>query len=154
MWADTLLALERGHMLRLMLWGGGSVLAGSLVLAWLALGKVNAVMLRHFAIQTAAWGAIDLAIALASSRSLAVRDYAGAQQLVNILWLNIGLDVGYVAIGVTLSLCAWFWGRRLVEAGQPGAGAAAVGAGVGVSVQGLALALLDVWFVVSIGPMR
>ena len=62
MWADTLLALERGHLLRLALWGGASVLAGSLIVAWLAVRRVDAALLRHFAIQTAAWGVIDLAI--------------------------------------------------------------------------------------------
>lgn len=69
MWADTLLALERGHLLRLALWGGGSVLAGSALLAWLALAHRVAPLVRHFAIQCAAWGLVDLAIvAWAKSR--------------------------------------------------------------------------------------
>jgi hypothetical protein len=42
MWADTLLVLERGHLLRLALWGGGSVLAGTLLLALLAIRRIDA----------------------------------------------------------------------------------------------------------------
>jgi hypothetical protein len=144
MWADTLLALERGHLLRLALWGGGSVLAGTALLAWLTLGRRAAPLLRHFAIQCAAWGAVDLAIVAWAWRGLALRDFAGAQGLVNFLWFNVGLDAGYVAVGATLALTAWRWGPR------PGG----VGAGTGVIVQGMALALLDLRLVALIGPVR
>lgn len=144
MWADTLLALERGHLLRLALWGGGSVLAGSALLAWLALAHRVAPLLRHFAIQCAAWGLVDLAIVAWAWRGLALRDFAGAQGLVSFLWFNVGLDAGYVAVGATLALTAWRWGPR----------PAAVGAGAGVIVQGLALALLDLRLVALIGPLR
>lgn len=144
MWADTLLVLERGHLLRLALWGGASMLVGTLIIAVLVLRRVEAPLLRHFAIQTAAWGAVDLAICLWSWRSLALRNYAGAQQLLNILWLNTGLDVGYVAVGITLAVTAWRWGKR----------AGGVGAGLGVIVQGLALFLLDLRLILVIGPMQ
>lgn len=144
MWADTLLALERGHLLRLALWGGASVLAGSLIVVWLAVRRVDAALLRHFAIQTAAWGVIDLAICAWSRQGIALRDYAGAQRLVNLLWLNTGLDAGYIAIGITLAITAWRWGAR----------ASGIGAGIGVIVQGLALLLLDVRLLAAIGPMK
>lgn len=144
MWADTLLSLERGHLLRLALWGGASLLLGSALLAWLILRRQHAPLLRHFAIQTAAWGAVDLAICLWSSRGLGLRDFAGAQRLVNLLWLNTGLDVGYIAVGITLALTAWRWGGR----------AGGIGAGIGVVVQGLALLLLDLRLIAAIGPMQ
>ncbi len=144
MWADTLLVLERGHLLRLALWGGGSVLAGTLLLAVLTMRRIDAALLRHFAIQTAAWGAVDLAICAWGWRGLALRNYAGAQQLLNILWLNTGLDAGYVAIGVTLAITAWRWGAR----------AGGIGAGLGIIVQGLALFLLDLRLILVIGPMQ
>lgn len=144
MWADTLLALERGHLLRLALWGGASVLVGSLIVAWLVVRRVDAALLRHFAIQTAAWGVIDLAICAWSRPGIALRDYAGAQRLVNVLWLNTGLDAGYIAIGITLAITAWRWGAR----------AGGIGAGIGVIVQGLALLLLDVRLLAAIGPMK
>ena len=144
MWADSLLALERGHLLRLLLWALGSILVGTLLLAWAAWRRHDAPLLRHFAIQMAAWGAVDAAIVAWGWQGLALRDYGGAQRLVNFLWLNTGLDVGYVAVGVVLALLGWRWGPRL----------GAVGAGVGVIVQGLALVLLDARLLVEIGPLR
>lgn len=56
MFADTLLAAERGHLLRLALWGAMSVVAGSAILALLSARRVRSPLLQHFAIQTAAWG--------------------------------------------------------------------------------------------------
>ncbi len=144
MWADALLALERTHLLRLALWGGGSVLAGTLVFLLLALRRQRSPLLQHFAIQTAAWGAVDLAICTWAWRGLALRDFDGATSLVNFLWLNVGLDAGYVGVGVTLAIAAWRLGRRL----------GGVGAGLGVIVQGLALALLDLVLIAEIAAAR
>lgn len=144
MWADTLLELERGHLLRLALWGGASVLVGTLLLAFMAMRRTTAPLLRHFAIQTAAWGAVNLAICLWAARGLAPRDYAGAQSLINVLWLNTGLDVGYAAVGTTLAITAWRWGAR----------AGGIGAGIGIIVQGIALMLLDLRLIALIGPMK
>jgi len=50
-----------------------------------------------------------------------------------LLWLNIGLDGGYVLVGITLVVTGWRLGGRM----------RLVGAGMGVVVQGGALALLD-----------
>lgn len=144
MWADSLLALERGHLLRLALWGGGSVLFGTLLLAWLTWRRISAALLQHFAIQTLAWGAVDLALCAWGWRGLALRNYAGAQSLLNFLWLNTGLDIGYVMAGVTLAICC------LRPVARPGG----IGAGVGIVVQGLALLLLDVRLVLLIGPLQ
>lgn len=144
MWADVLLSLETTHLLRLALWGGGSVLAGSLLLAWLRWRQVTSSLLTHFAIQTAAWGAVDLAICAWARRGLALRDFEGQTSLVNFLWLNVGLDAGYVGVGVTLAIAAWRLGQRL----------GGVGAGVGIIVQGLALALLDLRLIAEIAAAR
>lgn len=145
MWSDTLLVAERSHLLRLIAWGAGSVLAGTLLLVVLLVaarragsaGGEASPLLLHFAVQTAAWGAIDLAIAAAAWRGLAMRDVDGATKLDRLLWLNAGLDVGYVAVGVTLAVAGCLLGRRL----------GAVGAGIGVVVQGAALLLLDAKFI-------
>lgn len=144
MWADSLLALERGHLLRLALWGGGSVLFGTVLLAWLTWRRVEAALLQHFAIQTLAWGAVDLALCAWGWRGLALRNYAGAQSLLNFLWLNTGLDVGYLLVGLTLAITCTRLGPR------PGG----IGAGAGVIVQGLALLLLDVRLILLIGPLQ
>ena len=93
MWADTLLSLERGHLIRLALWAGACVLSGTSLLVWLMVRRTTAPLLRHFAMQTAAWGAVNLAIVAWAWRGLAFRDFAGTQRLLNVLWLNTGLDV-------------------------------------------------------------
>jgi hypothetical protein len=134
MWADTLLAAERAHLLRLIVWGGASVLLGITLLAFLKARRQPSALLASFAVQTAAWGAIDLALAGNGLRTLALRDLAGATRLDRFLWLNIGLEGGYVLVGLTLLIVGWRLGRR------PGL----VGAGIGVMVQGAALAILDV----------
>ena len=133
MWADTLLAAERGHLIRLLVWGAASIVAGTAVGAFLVVGRRESSLLRHFAIQTVAWGAVDIAICAVAWRSLALRDLAGAVRLDRFIWLNIGLDAGYVMVGLTLFLVGWRVLRRL----------GVVGAGLAVIVQGTALALLD-----------
>jgi len=144
MWADTLLTYEQGHLLRLGVWAVISILGGTVLLAVLTARRLEAPLLKHFAIQTGAWGAVNALIALWAWRGLAMRDFAGTQKLLNILWLNTGLDVGYAAVGLTLVIVGWRWERRL----------GAVGAGLGVVLQGLALALLDLRLIVLIGPLR
>lgn len=132
-WADSLLEMERLHLLKLTVWGSLSVVVGVLLLGALRLRRVDSPLLHHFGIQTAAWGAIDLALVFWAGRSIELRDYAAATRLDRFIWFNIGLDVGYVGIGITLALCGYLLGRRL----------GLVGAGLGVIVQGMALAVLD-----------
>jgi hypothetical protein len=133
MWADTLQAFERAHLLRLIVWGAASILAGSAILAWLRVGLHRSALLRHFAIQCVAWGVVEAAIGLGQWSRVVARDIAGATRLDRVLWLNIGLDAGYVLVGVALALAGWRLGRRL----------GLVGAGIGVVVQGSALMMLD-----------
>lgn len=132
-WADTLLAAERLHLAKLMIWALVSLLAGSVTLTVLRLRGIESALLRHFAIQMVGWGAVNALLVLWGRSSLALRDLAGAVSLDRFLWFNIGLDVGYLAVGATLAIVGWVGGRRL----------GLVGAGLGVSVQGAALALLD-----------
>ena len=134
MWADTLLAAEKAHLLRLLSWATGSILVGLAVIAWLAYKRTSAPLLRHFAIQTAFWGVIDFALGAMAWRDLRLRDYKGAMSLDQLLRLNVGLDIGYVGVGITLALAGWILaGRRL----------GLVGAGLGVVTQGMALLVLD-----------
>ena len=133
MWADTLLTLERAHLLRLVMWGGASLLAGSTLMALLRLRGHRSTLLYHFAIQTALWGAIDLVLGLLGLRRLELRDLAGATRLDRFLWLNVGLDAGYVMVGLTILVVGWRTPQR------PGL----VGAGLAVITQGSALAILD-----------
>ena len=133
MWADTLLAMERAHLLRLLVWGAASLLMGSALVAFLRLRGHRSALLDHFGIQSALWGAIDLVLALWGLHRLELRDLASATRLDRFLWLNVGLDAGYMMVGLTLLVIGWRAPRR------PGL----VGAGLAVLVQGSALALLD-----------
>lgn len=136
MWADTLLAFERAHLVRLVLWGGASLLVGSALLALLRVRGHRSSLLDHFGIQVTLWGAIDLVLALVGLERLELRDLAGATRLDRFLWLNVGLDAGYVMVGLTLLVFGWRAPQR------PGL----VGAGLAVIVQGSALAILDLLF--------
>ena len=140
MWADTLLAAERAHLLRLVAWGAASLLVGTALYAWLLVRGRRSALLSHFAIQTGAWGAAELAFVALSFATLAARDVAGATRLDRVLWLNIGLDAGYVLVGLALAITGWRLGRRL----------GLVGAGLGIVVQGAALALLDLMLAIHI----
>lgn len=144
MWADTLLSLERGHLVRLALWGAASVLSGTILLVLLSWRRASAPLLRHFAIQMLAWGGVILAMYAWAQRGLALRNYAGAQELVNFLWLNTGLDAGYIMVGATLAIVCARLGPR------PGG----IGAGVAIVLQGCALILLDIRLITLIGPLQ
>jgi hypothetical protein len=132
MWADTLLAAERAHIVRLLLWGGGSAVVGTALLAWLHGGRRRSALLEQFGIQTAAWGAAELVFGAIARGAATARDLAGATRLDRLLWFELGLDGGYVLVGVTLVASGWALERRL----------GMVGAGLAVVVQGIALALL------------
>ena len=140
MWADTLESLERLHVLRLSVWAGASMLAGTALLAWLRAGGRQSPLLKQFAIQSAGWGLVDAGIAALAWHGIAPRDIASATRLDRILWLNIGLDAGYVLVGITMAVAAWCLGRRL----------GLLGAGIGVGVQGGALVVLDLMLAAQI----
>ena len=137
MWSDTLLAVERAHLLRLLVWAGTSVIVGTAVYAVLAIRRMGSPLLRHFAVQTLAWGLVNMAIGGASLAGLAERDFASATRLDRTLWLSAGFDIGIVLVGVTLAASGWLLARRL----------AVVGAGIGVLVQGAGLLVLHVTFI-------
>lgn len=132
MWADTLLAAERAHLLRLMVWAAASLLAGTALIAWLAAGR-RSPLLVNFAGQTALWGIVELGIAALAYQGLGLRDLAAATRLDRLLWLDVGLAAGCVLCGLVLAVAGWQLGRRL----------GAVGAGMGIVVQGCALVLLE-----------
>lgn len=128
----ALIEWERFHLLKLGIWASVCVILGAAVL-WLARRRPAADFARHFAIQSAAWGLVNLAIVTFAIGTVAPRDAASVVSLARFLWLNVGLDAGYVAVGAALALAGWKLGRRQ----------GLIGAGFGVIVQGLALCILD-----------
>jgi hypothetical protein len=135
-WADTLLRAEQQHLLRLLVWAGLSIVAATALSATLAAKRIHSSLLRHFALQTVAWGVVIATIAATNLRVARLRDVAGAARLERFVWMNVGLDVGYVGIGAALAVAAWLLARRM----------SVVGAGVGIVVQGLALLILELQF--------
>jgi hypothetical protein len=89
-------------------------------------------MVRAFGMQTAEWGAIDLAIAGVASRLRTPT----SSKLRKILLVNVGLDVGYILGG------AYLVARRPRFAGRITADVARAN-GVAVVIQGAALLVLD-----------
>lgn len=136
MWSDTLLDAERQHLVALLFWSALSIIGATAIAVTLAARRARSPLLEQFALQMLAWGAIFGMIAGVEVHGLARRDVSGATRLEHILWMNIGLDVGYVAVGVVLGAVGYRLARSM----------AAVGAGVGLVVQGLAVLLIDLHF--------
>ena len=136
MWSDTLLAAERSHLIRLVLWAATSAVVGTGVIAMLSVRRTAAPILLWFGIQTLAWGLVELVLVTVRYQGLAMRDVSGATRLDRLTWFTAGLDVGIIATGVAIVVVASMPGRRL----------AAVGAGLGVVVQGLGLLVLNLTF--------
>ena len=75
-------------------WAAGSLAVG----AALSLRPAT----RGFGRQTAAWGAVDGAIALVGARNRAAQGPTDPARLRRVLLVNAGLDVGYLAAGLAM----------------------------------------------------
>ena len=136
MWSDTLLAAERSHLIRVALWAVTSATLGTAFVAIIMVRRLAAPIALWFAIQTMAWGCVELIASAARWFALSMRDVAGATRLDRLTWLGIGLDIGIVGAGMAAVLLAWRLGRH----------SGALGGGLGVVVQGLGLLVLDLTF--------
>jgi len=136
MWSDTVLAAERSHLIRVVIWSVTSAVLGTTFVAIIAGRRMSAPIALWFAIQTLVWGSVELIVAAARWSALSMRDVSGATRLDRLTWFAIGIDVGIVAAGITAVLMA----RRLTR------NLGAVGGGLGVVVQGLGLLVLDLTF--------
>ena len=137
---DALRAAQRDHLWRVAAWGGASLAAG-LALAATA-GDTHATR-KGFGIQTAAWGAINLGIVawgFAGDGGVVATDWGAAlraeDRWAHLLLVNLGLNVGYVAVGSAL----WVASGRGLRSGD-----AVRGHAMAVVLQGAALLALDGW---------
>lgn len=135
----ALIEAQKAHLWRVAGWGAASLVAGLWMMAVTSPGAQPS--WRGFGIQAAAWGAINLGIvawAFGSGIAPAATTLTGAlaaeDAYGNILLLNLGLNVGYMAVGATLAIAA---GHGLARAH------AVRGHGLGLIVQGLGLLILD-----------
>lgn len=80
-------------------WAAASVVLGGV----LAAGQRT----RGFGRQTAAWGAVDGAIAAVGVRNRRRRGPTDPARLRRVLLVNAGLDVGYLAVGAALLRGRW-----------------------------------------------
>lgn len=139
MLAAALVDARQSHLWRVVGWGGASLLAGLGLIAGTTASAQPG--WRGFGTQAAAWGAINLGIvawafaagpdmpAVGLANAFAAEDAYG-----NILLVNLGLNVGYMAVGTALAIVAG------LGVAHP---QAVRGHGVGVLVQGLGLLVLD-----------
>ncbi len=139
---------EEEHLRRLGIWGAASVLGGAGVLALSMPGVVaddGAPAVQGFGIQSMAWGTINLAIvgigAVVPRAPITDRDDALAAEddLAKVLWVNVGLDVGYLMVGGTLAAASQLGAEPRVDVFSHGVGIATQGAGL------LVLDLIAVW---------
>lgn len=107
--SEALRADQTAHLWRVGAWGAANAVGG---LALIALSDSEAERFRHsFGIQSAAWGTINMGIAavgLLTGPGEASGDWATALGAENgyadILLVNLGLNVGYAAVGTTMMI--------------------------------------------------
>ncbi len=137
MWSDTLLAAERSHLIRIVIWAVTSAVLGTTFVTIIAVR-------RRERTDRAVVRDPDARVGFGSSSSSQRRAgrrcqcamYPAATRLDRLTWFAIGIDVGIVGAGVTAVLMAWQFTRNL----------RAFGGGLGVVVQGLGLLVLDLTF--------
>ena len=137
--SDALRADQRAHLWRVGAWGLANALGGAALV--LASDRAGSPGRWAFGAQSAAWGAINVGIAavgLAGGPGEITADLAAALAAENgyadVLLVNLGLNVGYAAVGATLLAVA---GRGV---STPDAWR---GHGAALVIQGLGLLVLD-----------
>lgn len=133
---ENFFVYQRRALRPLLAWGIGSTLLGTLLLPFRG-------FVRHFGIQAAAWGVIDVLLAIVGRRRALLRAEAlathqidetvalrEADQFQKVLRFNAGLDVLYIAAGLFTALR--FSSRPDRR-----------GLGLGIAVQGVFLLIFD-----------
>ncbi len=132
-----LVEAQRTHIRRVLWWGGANLLLGA---GLVAAGRDGHRERHGFGIQTAAWGTINIGIALWATRagfdlsSGPTETLAAEDGWAHILLVNLGLNAGYIAVGTALNLAS----RHGLRSGD-----AVRGHANAVIVQGLGLMVLD-----------
>jgi hypothetical protein len=125
---EVFIALQQ-HLFRLGIWAIASVVIGVLAI----LKKWKEPFWQHLSLQFITWGLIDGIIVLFGFFDKKRLDFLAFVKLKEFLWLNEGLNISYIAVGVTLVLVA----RSLTNSPR------LLGAGIAVTIQGFILFTLD-----------
>lgn len=133
MLAETLLHAELVHLLRVMLWGAASVIAGTGVFVLLLLRRADSSLLRAFGASCLALGGLELLGAGIGYHGVALRDYYAAVRLDRRVWFELGFAAAAALAGAALAVQGWRVGRRF----------GVVGASVAVALHALAILVLD-----------
>jgi len=105
-------------------------------------------LIRRFAFVCVSLGAVELLAAAIAYRAVPLRDIAGATRLDRVVWLQLGLFLGLVGIGVTMMLASRVKKSGSSELSRTPLGM--LGAGVAVALHGLALATLVLLLIADI----
>jgi len=146
MWADTLQQAERLHLLRLCLWGGLTTLAGTTLLVFAYARAVRPILVVRFGWVCGSLGLVELLTGLFAYRGVALRDVASATRLDRMAWLQLGLFLGLMGVGVTLALTS----RVIKVASAEFHSASLAGGGIAVALHGLALATLELLLIAQV----
>jgi hypothetical protein len=131
-------AAERDHLWRVAAWGGANALGG-LALVW-ASSRPGTSTRWHFGAMSAGWGVVNVGIAAGGLLAAGAPPtepgavLAAERQFHDILLLNLGLNVGYSAVGATM-LGASYYGIDNVGRWR--------GFGASLILQGVGLLVLD-----------
>ena len=146
MWSDTLQQAERLHLLRLCVWGGLATLAGTALVVLAYTRAARPALVRRFGMICGTLGLVELIAGLFAYRNVPLRDIGGATRLDRVAWLQLGLFIGLMAVGVTLALASRV--MKVASAEYPAASLA--GAGVALVLHGLALATLELLLIAQV----
>lgn len=104
--AQTVDAARQAHLRRVAVWGGAKLLGGLAIVLGTARARRSARW--HFGAMSAGWGAVNVGIAAAGTITASPTPadpaavLAAERQFHDILLFNLGLNVGYSAIGGTM----------------------------------------------------
>jgi hypothetical protein len=133
-WADSILRLERLYLLKLAVWGGLAVAAGTLLFALGGHARRIILSVRSLAMTLLIGGVAVAGLAFLLRSRTAMRDLSGAVALDRTLWLVSGIALGLMFAAV-------------VAAGRPRRRTAgddsSTGIAIGVSLHAAAIAVLS-----------
>lgn len=148
MWSDFVQHAEELHYLRVAIWGALSTLAGTLLLVVAHARGSGTALIRRFGATCGVCGAIELSIALIAYRQVPLRDLSAATRLDRVAWLQLGLFVGLIGIGVAGALGSLAVLLPAEESRERRL--AVIGIGAAIVLHGLALATLELLLIASI----